>query len=116
MTTLTRIAVSLSEAPIREPAGQEGVQAPGASGPRPGEAEAEDDGDAQLPDPGGADLRQPEGEEEGSGRRGHEPLPELGCVCVLQVVVDDSLVARGGVGALAQGLEEHPDEERAERK
>src|SRR5215470_16772729 len=61
MTTLTRIPTGLSEAPTWIAARNHGVDAPRASGPRPGDAECDDDGHAQLPDPGGAELRHPEG-------------------------------------------------------
>src|SRR5260221_13215198 len=72
MTTLTRIPMDLAEAGIWKPAREQGVQAPRASGPRPGEAECDDDGCGQLPDPGRAELRHPEGEEERSGGGGDE--------------------------------------------
>src|SRR5437660_9406034 len=46
---------------------------------------------------------------------GHDPLPDGGCVSVLQVIVDDSFVPRRRVRAFAQVLEKNPDEHRAER-
>src|SRR5712671_898127 len=67
MTTLTRIPIDLSEAPTWIAAHEQGVHAPGASGPRPREAECDDHGHGQLPDPRRAELRHPEGEEERSG-------------------------------------------------
>src|SRR5262249_51835285 len=72
MTTLIRIRKDLSEAPTWIAAREQGVHAPGASGPRPCEVECEDDGKAQLPDPRGAQLRDPEREEERSRGSGNE--------------------------------------------
>src|SRR5215467_6199926 len=139
MTTLTRIPKGLSQAPTWIAAREQGVHAPGASGPPIGDAECDDDGHAQLPNPGGAQFRNPEGEEKGSGRGrnetrraarqqehaepelGHrlqrrhnacvgcrhryELLPDRGRVSALDVIIDDSLVARRRVRAFAQVLE-----------
>src|SRR5207237_7850375 len=55
------------------------------------------------------------GGDAGVGRRdGHDRFPGTRGVSVLQVVLDESLVSRRCVQALAEVLEEHPDEHRAQ--
>src|SRR5262249_53396236 len=71
MTTLTRIATDLSEAPTRVAAREQGVHAPGASRMRPGETECDDDGHEKLPNPQGPQLRPPQAQQERSGGGGN---------------------------------------------